>query len=329
MRGGIEQPDSEQVQVDHRGAQCRPTAALQPWTRSRRSPPEPHRSDTARRPQQHRLRRRRAASARHGCTTDTSPLVVARAPAACRLTPSRARGELGTVVLYQWPEVGSIGETMARRCRARGFSHVGRVLVTRSATAVVVRHLVLAASQFLLPQPRVVGGRALPPLDHTAHNAAHPPAASSSASCFCSRPRPKKRLGPPAPAPGLAGPGTLKKGFGATDVGGSAAAHSTRQCEDVGAGARAGGRSEGTVPPWAQLTDVGPRQHPVAHLKHRVDPARIELRLPFRVCRSEQLPHRRPRLPHPLRAVRRKLAGGVAVLRRREREGRRDLRRVR
>ena len=47
---------------------------------------------------------------------------------------------------------------------------------------------------------------------------------------------------------------------------------------------------------------LGPLQHPVAPLEHRVDPARAELRLPPRPHRSEQ--RRRLNLLHSLRAVR-------------------------
>ena len=50
--------------------------------------------------------------------------------------------------------------------------------------------------------------------------------------------------------------------------------------------------------------------------------ARAELRLPFRLHGSVhwQLPHRRLSLLHQLRVVRRGLAGGAGVVRRRERE---------
>ena len=87
-------------------------------------------------------------------------------------------------------------------------------------------------------------------------------------------------------------PGPREEGLEAVDVDRRAVAHLARQGEGVGVGARAGGHREGAVPPRAQLTDVGgveqllgPQQHPVAHLEHRVDPARVELRLPLRLSR--------------------------------------------
>ena len=70
---------------------------------------------------------------------------------------------------------------------------------------------------------------------------------------------------------------------------------------------------EGTVPPGpprARLTNVGgveqllgPQQHAVADLEYRIDPARIELRLPVRLRRREKLSHRSLHRAHPLRAV--------------------------
>ena len=79
-----------------------------------------------------------------------------------------------------------------------------------------------------------------------------------------------------------AGPDTLREGFEAVD--GRAAAHVTRQREGAGAGAGAGEHREVR----AQLTNVGgveqligPQQHAVADLEHRVDAARFELRLPI------------------------------------------------
>ena len=46
--------------------------------------------------------------------------------------------------------------------------------------------------------------------------------------------------------------------------------------------------------PWSAS---GRRQHLVVHVEHSVDPARVKLCLPFRLRRSEQLPHCRP---HPM-----------------------------
>ena len=59
---------------------------------------------------------------------------------------------------------------------------------------------------------------------------------------------------------------------------------------------------------------LGPQQHAVANLEHRVDPARNELRLHFRLRRREQLPCRSRHLLHLLRVVRRVLAGGEVVM---------------
>ena len=53
------------------------------------------------------------------------------------------------------------------------------------------------------------------------------------------------------------------------------------------------------------------------HVEHpgRVDAARVEFRLPLRLRRREQLLHRRLHcVPHPLRVVSRRLAGGAVVL---------------
>ena len=99
----------------------------------------------------------------------------------------------------------------------------------------------------------------------------------------------------------------------------------TRQREGLGVGARAGDHRERTVPPRVQFTNVGgveqllvPQQHAVGDLEHRVDAARIELRLPVGLRRREQLPCRCLHRAHPLRVVRRRLAGGVVVVSRRE-----------
>ena len=80
-----------------------------------------------------------------------------------------------------------------------------------------------------------------------------------------------------------------------------------RQCSRWGLG---GEHCEGTVPPRAQLTNVGgvdaarwSAADPRARLEYRVDPARIELRLPVGLRRREPLQHRRLDLLHPLRST--------------------------
>ena len=78
-----------------------------------------------------------------------------------------------------------------------------------------------------------------------------------------------------------------------------AAPHPLREREFVSVGAWAPRDREGSIPPRPQLADIrgveqllGPQQHPVPHLEHRVDPARVELRLSRLLRRSQELAHR-------------------------------------
>jgi hypothetical protein len=48
---------------------------------------------------------------------------------------------------------------------------------------------------------------------------------------------------------------------------------------------------------------LGPQQHLVPHLEHRVDPARVEPRFPLRLCSRQQLAYRRLHRPHVLCVV--------------------------
>ena len=86
----------------------------------------------------------------------------------------------------------------------------------------------------------------------------------------------------------------------------------------VGVGAWTGGHCEGAVPPWAQLADVtvgsvkqllGPKQHPVPHLEHRVDPAEELAHCPEKVAEYDAAAPRR-------RAARRAAAPSAALERR-------------
>ena len=176
-----------------------------------------------------------------------------------------------------------------RRRHIDTSTEVAKVLATGTATGgrgIVLRRLVAAVNQLLLAQPLVMGGR----VALSAHSA-HPDQGRAS---------------------GQAGSGTLNEEIEAFDVDGWAASHAMQQREGVGVGARTGEHREETVSPRAQPTHVGgvehllgPQQHVVADLEYRVDPIRIELRLPVCLRRREQL-------LHPLRAVRGRFAGGEA-----------------
>ena len=101
------------------------------------------------------------------------------------------------------------------------------------------------------------------------------------------------------------GPGTLKDGYEAIDVDGWTAVHATRQCRGVCVGARAvtvKGPSHGVR---SLPISAASNSSSVAHPEHRVDAARVELRLPVGLRRRERLPRRRLHRAHPLRVVRR------------------------
>ena len=207
-----------------------------------------------------------------------------------------------------------------RRRRRRGGGWRWCVPETRTATGargIALRHLVAAVVQLLLAQPLVVGGPVSPPAQQEASDSAPPAAVELQLHLVLAL---LSRVGDPTRSKN-------KEGFEAIDEDGRAAVHGTRQHEGVGMGARAGEHRDGTVPPREQLTNVGgveqligPQQHAVADLEHRVDPARIEPRFSGRPAPPRAHASSPPSSAHPLRVVHRRLAGGEVVVRWRELE---------
>ena len=145
-----------------------------------------------------------------------------------------------------------------------------RFPATRTTTGgggIILRPLLAAVNPLLLSQPLGVGGRVLPLAHQAARDSAHRPAVEQQPHLVVAL-LPRVGDGPRCRRGGR-GPDALKSERGA--------------------------HREGTVPTRAQLTKVGgveqligPQPRAVADLEHRVDAARIELRLPVGLRRREQ-----------------------------------------